>query len=376
MRAERRRASVALGLLALAAALALAPSSAATGKRAEPVVPSAFFGVAPQSSLTDTEFDRMAQGGVGTLRILLNWSLVDATSAPDNNWSSVDPIVAAASRSGIKVLPFIFGTPQWVVNGLDNRSCQPAACVLFAPSSPAALAEWQRFLREAVERYGPNGEFWAQHPSIPVVPITDWQLWNEQNSFSFYKPKVSPSAYASLVVAGSQAIRSVDPSAKILLGGMFGTPEGEENPKVFAWNYLRKLYRIPGFTAHFDAVAVHPYAARLVKVIEQTELMHKEMVRARDPAEMWITEVGWSSGTGNNPLERGKAGQASRLRDVMKYYIGHQAAFNVQNVTWFAWRDLAGKPICQWCGKAGLFSAGALTPKPAWNALMAYTGGS
>ena len=91
---------------------------------------------------------------------------------------------------------------------------------------------------------------------------------------------------------------------------------------------------------------------------------------------MWVTEVGWSSGNGDNPLERGKQGQASRLREAMRYFIGQQAAFNIQNVTWFAWRDLAGKPICQWCGKAGLFKAEPLTPKPAWNALMAFTGGS
>jgi hypothetical protein len=187
---------------------------------------------------------------------------------------------------------------------------------------------------------------------------------------------VDVNSYANLVKAGSQAIRSVDPTAKILLGGMFGTPEGLDNPKVFSWNYLRKLYRVPGIAAFFDGVAVHPYAARMTKVIEQTTLMHKEMVRAHDPAEMWITEVGWSSGTGGNPLERGKRGQASRLRDVMKYFIGHAAALNVQNVTWFTWRDLAGKPICQWCANAGLFDAGTLNPKPAWNSLMDYTGGS
>jgi hypothetical protein len=373
VRADRRLVGLAA---ALCLALALAPASQAGTEASTAVVPSTFFGVAPQTTLTDAEFDRMAQGRVGTLRILLNWSSVDATAADDNDWSTIDPIVASAARNGITVLPFVFGTPQWVVNDLDHRSCTPPACVLFAPSGPAALAEWQRFLSEAVERYGPDGEFFAQHPSLPVVPITDWQLWNEQNSFSFYKPKVDVNSYATLVKTGADAIRSVDPAAKILLGGMFGTPEGLEKPKVFAWNYLRKLYRVPGIQAYFDGVAVHPYAARMTKVIEQTTLMHKEMVRAHDPAEMWITEVGWSSSTGGNPLERGKRGQAGRLRDVMTYYIGHQAALNVQNVTWFAWRDLAGKPICQWCAKAGLFDANALNPKPAWNTLMAYTGGS
>ena len=270
----------------------------------------------------------------------------------------------------------MFGTPTWVVNGLDQTGCKPVSCGLFAPRSPAALQEWQRFLREAVERYGPDGEFFAAHPELPVVPITTWQLWNEQNSFSFYKPKVDVNSYANLVTAGAQAIHAVDPSARILLGGMFGTPGGEDDPKSFAWNYLRRLYRVPGIAGQFDGVSVHPYAARLTKVIDQVKLMHREIVRAHDPAEMWITEVGWSSGTGDNPLERGAQGQATRLRETMRYLIGHRDAFNIRNVTWFAWRDLGGKPICQWCANAGLFGATASTPKPAWRALMTFTGGS
>ena len=366
-----------MAVAAIAAAACLAPA-AARGQEQGPsaVVRSGFFGVAPQTTLTPGELGRLAQGGVGTVRVYLNWAATDLTPADDNAWGAMDALVGAAAQNGVSVLPFVFGTPTWVVNGLDNRTCPPRTCSLFAPRSQAALAEWQRFLREAVERYGPNGEFFAQNPALPVVPITDWQLWNEQNSFSFYEPKVDVNAYATLLTAGSQAVRSVDPDAKILLGGMFGTPEGVENPKVFAWNYLRRLYRVPGIAAQFDGVAVHPYAARLTKVIQQVKLMRREIVRAHDTAEMWITEIGWSSGKGDNPLERGKRGQASRLRESMRYLIGHKDSFNIRNVTWFAWRDLGGRPVCEWCGKAGLFNAGSLTPKPAWRTLMTFTGGS
>jgi hypothetical protein len=362
--------------LAVVLGLVLLPSSTAVVQGQTAVVPSTFFGVAPQNTITGDELSRMAQGRVGTLRMLLDWSVIDPTSADDNNWAGFDPVVASAARSGITVLPFIFNTPTWVVNDLDHRGCTPPGCGLYAPAGQAALDQWQRFLREAAQRYGPNGAFWAEHPELPVTPITTWQLWNEQNSFSFYKPKIDAGAYATLLRTGSEAIRSVDPNAKILLGGMFGTPGGVKKPKYFAWKFLRKLYKVPGIEGQFDGIGVHPYAARMVRVIEQTKLMHKETVRAGDPTEMWVTEVGWSSGNGANPLDRGKKGQATRLREVMTYFIGKQAKFNVQNVTWFAWRDLGGEPICEWCGKAGLFKANALTPKPSWDALMDYTGGS
>ncbi len=376
MRAEPATARRLLASLAAATCIGLAAAPSA-GAQGTAVVPPDFFGVAPQNTLAPSDLERLAQGRVGTVRTFINWAGVDPTSAPgDSNWAQIDALVGAAAAQRITILPFVFGTPTWIVNGLEGRTCAPEDCLLFAPRTPAALAEWQRFLTEAVRRYGPDGEFWLAHPDLPVVPMTDWQLWNEQNSESFYQPKVDVNAYANLVAAGAQAIRAVDPNATILLGGMFGTPGGVDEPKLFAWNYLRRLYRVPGIAGHFDGVAVHPYAARLTKVIEQVKLMHKEVVRARDSAGMWVTEVGWSSGTGDNPLERGKAGQAARLGETMRYLIGHQAAFDIRNVTWFAWRDLGGEPICQWCGKAGLFAADALTPKPAWRALMTFTGGS
>ena len=64
---------------------------------------------------------------------------------------------------------------------------------------------------------------------------------------------------------------------------MFGTPGGVEKPKLFAWKFLRKLYEVPGIEADFDGVAIHPYAAHVIKVIEQMKLMRKEMVAGRRP---------------------------------------------------------------------------------------------
>jgi hypothetical protein len=376
-RSRRATVGVALLLASVVAAFAGLGAPSAPAKGSTSVVPRSFYGVVSQTALASEDIARMGQGQIGELRTIINWATIDPTAAPDDyDWATIDPLVAEAARNGIQVLPFIFGTPTWVAETLDNRTCEPTECGLYAPQTAAALAEWKRFLGEAVARYGPNGEFFALHPEVPVVPITDWQIWNEQNSPTFYKPKPSPAAYATLVAAAHEAILAQDPAAKVLLGGMFGSPGGEDEPKLFAWDFLRKLYQAPGFKDAFTGVASHPYAARLTKVEEQVKLLHKEIAKAGDDAEMWITEVGWSSGDGKNPLERGKQGQANRLKDAMAYFIAKRTAFKIQNVTWFAWRDLAGKPICEWCGAAGLFKANALTPKPAWKALMAFTGGS
>jgi hypothetical protein len=376
-RVARRTIVVAAVIAALFCVLILPATAPAPAKGPTSVVPRSFYGVVSQTQLTGDDLNRMGVGQIGTLRTIMNWATIDPTSTEgDNQWVSIDPIVAAAARNGIQVLPFVFGTPTWVATTLDGRSCPVTKCGEYAPSGAAAIEQWKRFLGEAVVRYGPNGEFFAENPDVPVVPITTWQIWNEQNSATFYKPKPSPAAYARLVAASHDAILAKDPNAKVLLGGMFGTPGGEDEPKLFAWNFLHKLYQVAGFADSFTGVGAHPYSARLIKVKEQVKLLRKEVVRAGDDAEMWITEVGWSSGTGKNPLERGNTGQANRLRDAMRYFIAKQAAYNIRNVTWFAWRDLAGRPICDWCAAAGLFKAATLTPKPAWNALMAFTGGS
>ena len=48
------------------------------------------------------------------------------------------------------------------------------------------------FAAAAVRRYGPGGSFWDQHRALPYRPIETWQLWNEPNLSSFYRPGGRP----------------------------------------------------------------------------------------------------------------------------------------------------------------------------------------
>ena len=222
--------------------------SIAIASSASAAVPRSFYGIVPQTPLTATDIDRMGQGNVGTLRIIVNWSVVDPSPAADDyNWASIDTIVADAARNGITILPFLYGTPTWVVQGLDGRSCGPAKCALFAPSKAAALDAWTVFVRDAVARYGPNGAFWAANPDLPQVPITAWQIWNEQNSKSFYLPRPNVGKYLKLLQAANAAVKSVDPNAEVVLGGMAelaGSKKAVPGPEYLQSLYRRKARRI------------------------------------------------------------------------------------------------------------------------------------
>src|SRR4029079_16691145 len=104
---------------------------------------------------------------------------------------------------------------------------------------PAQRRAWSTFLRALTERYGPSGDFWKLHPEVPRDPIRTWQIWNEENDHRFAEASVG--GYATPLRVTAAAIRSVDPGAQIVLGGLYATPM--VRPSIYATTFLRRLYR-------------------------------------------------------------------------------------------------------------------------------------
>jgi hypothetical protein len=332
-------------------------------------VPRTFFGVVPQAPLMADDYERMGAANVGLLRVQLSWPATDPTpAAADEDWSASDAVVADAARHAIRVLPFVYGTPSWVL-GLDGRACEPDRCRPYPPRGPEALAAWSDFLAAAVARYGPGGSFWSLHPELPRLPIRAWQIWNEQNSPTFFAPKPSVRTYARMLRAAHAAVVARDPGAKVVLGGMFGNPLGGRHPVIAAADYLAELYRRPGLAAAFDGVAAHPYGARLSAVREQIGTLRERIRRADDDARLWITELGWASAGPPDPLNRGPRGQAKRLRRTFSYLLAKRRRLRIETVDWYSWRDTAPSTpgLCDWCAGSGLLTVDGLE-KPAYAA--------
>jgi hypothetical protein len=259
----RRRLPIALLTAAcLVALLAVVQSGSA---KAPPRPPSGFFGIAPQSDLTDADANYMKAGGIESVRWPLVWSGIQPTAKGGYHWEGFDAVVEVAARHGLRVLPFALGTPRWI-SGKETK---------LPIDSGKARSAWAAFLKAAVERYGPGGSFWDEHspggikPAIPYVPetpvisrplpIRTWQIWNEANFFYFTYP-VSPARYAKLLRISSPAIKGVDPSAKLILTGLFGKPNARGARGMPAADFLDAVYRVPGIEKHFDGIALHPYA--------------------------------------------------------------------------------------------------------------------
>jgi Glycosyl hydrolase catalytic core len=376
MRAHRqgtaRSRALVVTLLAALIALIAATGAQAAKKRT-------FFGVMPQTNVSTSDIDHMGAAKVGTLRLGFDWAYINPAADGTYNWSIYDSRVRAAAENAITVLPYVFGTPGWVAD-LEGSRCNVAAnqCGTFAPHTPAGLQAFETFMSELVRRYGPGGTFWQENPGIAQRPLRAWQIWNEQNSPSFYEPKPNVPRYAKLLKAGHDGITAVDPGAEVLVGGMFGTPLHGRKPAIAAWDFLKKLYDVKGSKRYFDGVSIHPYAGQFKKVKLQVDLMRDEMKAARDTrTDIWITEIGAASSGPSNPLVRGNKGQAKRLRESFNYFLQKRRAFHVKTVIWYSWQDnpdpIAG--LCEWCAGSGLLTASG-QEKPAYRTFISYTGGS
>jgi hypothetical protein len=366
----RRRRSIAT----CAAAAAVATLALATSAQA--AVPRSFFGVDPQRPITADDYAQMQEARVGTLRIEAHWSGLNPAPGVFD-WSSFDDQMRQASINNVEILPFVYSTPQWVAQR-EGRNCDPAECLPFAPHTGQGLSAFREFLAQFVGRYGRNGTFWTENPDLPRNPIEAVQIWNEQNSPTFYRPKPNVRRYAKLLDAANKAIGSADRSVDVILGGMFGTPFGDRNPDgITAWDFLRKLYRIRGAKKDFDAIAPHPYAKKMKLVRAQVDLLLDEVRDAGDRGvDMWITEIGWGSDKGANPLNRGRSGQAQRLDQAFSFFLDKRRAWNVKGVFWYSWRDnrIQGGGLCSWCPSSGLVEED-FTEKPSYRAFVRFTGG-
>ncbi|MGH2936944.1 MAG: hypothetical protein ACRDPE_02360 [Solirubrobacterales bacterium] len=392
----RRLLSAALLLLALAGAIYLlsqgttTPASAAATPRT-PKPPKGFFGMVPQTILTAKDVEYMKAGGIEAIRWPMLWGAIQPTKKGEYKWEVFDPVVEEAARQGLSVLPFILSTPHWLTK---KETTLPV-------NNAAQRKAYTTFLRAAVERYGPGGEFWVIHspkkireekekqangpvyelpgaqlnPIAKPIPIKTWQVWNEANFFYFAYP-VSPHDYAKLLKLSSPVIKKAEPGAKVILTGLFGRPTAGAKRGMPAAQFLEQLYRVPGIKSYFDGVALHPYAIDSEQLEEIVEEVHEVTAENHDRVPLYITEMGWGSQNDFHidAFEHGIKGQVEELKSAYSFLLQNRTRLDLKQVYWFSWKDLPES--CAFCDSVGLFYTGyGFRAKPAWRAFIQITGG-
>lgn len=354
-------------LILLAAALALLTlaSPAQAGKRK---VPRGFYAVMWDRAATsapdadqEEQWALMARSGVESVRTVFSWALAQPEPGV-TNFDDTDRIVTRAASHGMDLVPVVRTTPTW------------AALDPFAPGSPPATpSTYTAYLQALIERYGPRGTFWVDHPELPRKPIRNWQIWNEPHLNLWWNtdgrsPNAWAREYATLLKAVKPVVRAADPGAKIVLTALAD----------YAWDHLARLNKFK-ISRYYDVAAINLFTARPENVIRGVRLFRRVMRRGGAASKpIWLTEATWPAGKGR--VARPQAswqrawyttdqGMGQRLGDLYKLTIKNRRKLKIGKVVWYTWSSQYGADdLFDYTG-LNLFAAGVSEQRPA---LAAY----
>lgn len=202
--------------------------------------PESFHGIAAGGGLQflspperDEALDDMVSLGAHWVRFDLNWADVQAAGSSAYDWQRYDALIDAVVERGLEPLVIIAYTPSWA---------RPADCAE-DKCGPARLKDYKRFVRKSVKRYADDG-------------VDHWEIWNEPNLVSFWKPAPDIDRYATMLIRSSRAIHDVDADAVVLTGGT--APATDDGTNVAPVTWLSGLYD-RGAGHSFDALSHYPY---------------------------------------------------------------------------------------------------------------------
>ncbi|MEO5953095.1 MAG: glycosyl hydrolase, partial [Chloroflexia bacterium] len=286
---HRYRITLAITLLALCCTIlpaqttqqtaAAAPAASSTLSTPSNPQSSSPFGVAgvmrwPSWGTFNQPADLMLQTGGSWVRDDFVWALIEPK--PDEwNWTATDRIVAEIGNRKLNMLGVIAYSVNWATpTGDDN-----GATLSFYPPD---RDKYYTFVRTLVGRY--------------KNVVHHWEIWNEPDNNTFWKPAPNATEYAKLLKVAYRAVKDADPTAKVLTGGVSGN----------AVPYLEQMLAA-GAADSFDILALHPYAIPLdpaqgkvqsrpeVHKILDVELAKYRAFLSRHKLDrpLWVTEIGW-----------------------------------------------------------------------------------
>jgi hypothetical protein len=266
-------------------------------------VPAGFYGVNVQqvfsgpSSGWTADLSAMENGGLQVARIDARWQNVEPNppsgSYHSYNWAMYDGIVQGLAEHGLRWLPIVGYSTTWA--GVTPGDTNSAV-------APNHISDFAAFAAALANRYGPGGTFWQNHDYLPQVPVTEYEIWNEENSTVFWHQQAgNAEQYADLFMAARSAIRNEDPNARVIVGGLaLGNPPTVTDEVDF----VRRMYAHRPDMA-VDGVALHPYQATVRDTYMRIARFRQGLNQIVGPSmPIEITEVGWAT-TAVSDAERG-----------------------------------------------------------------------
>jgi hypothetical protein len=272
-------------------------------------LPAEFYGVAGhvlrlwsaegRTSLVDRHLARISELGLSFVRANLDWTTLEP-AAPVNgqhryDFRSHDEWVAALAQRGLRWYAVGVSPPAWAA---DPAALAAGCGIRSGPARPDDLAA---LMGTIATRYGRDGSFWAEHPELPYRPVIDYEVWNEPNHGGAWCPLPEPHEYAPLYLATRDAIRAVDPNARVLVGGLAPYRSSRaatalEPAATGAAEFVEAMTAAdPRLSEEVDAVGIHLYGEPETIVADLGWYRDLLDGSGLEGVPLSVNEIGWTT---------------------------------------------------------------------------------
>jgi hypothetical protein len=233
--------------------------------------------------------------GARWLREELDWATIEPQPGKFD-FSYYDHFMVLAARRGERILALLYGTPSWAGSNYNA-----------IPSDPTSFAA---YVAAVVNRYGPHGSLWAQHPALAGSAIRVLEIWNEPFLGTGDNGVYDPARYGRLVKAAAIAAHGADSAVRILMAAEMQS--ARDTNGNWQW-WVDALYQaVPDLNRYFDGIAMHDYGNDMTTLnqiipgqpypnygyVRRIEDLRRQFIAHGAGAKpFWITEVGWSTCT-------------------------------------------------------------------------------
>ncbi|MGH2399931.1 MAG: hypothetical protein ACRDF6_08800, partial [bacterium] len=234
------------------------------------------------------DFAAMRRGGAASVRLLADWSEIEADRG-EFDWKDLDAAIAASTRAGLSVTLILAYTPKWASLATGSELRDPA---IWSRQPPKRIADWENFVAKAASRY--KGR------------VKDWQVWTVL-SLPIWRGTVRE--YQALVRATKTQTKKTDAASRVILATPFG---------IDLILIRRALLDVP---ESFDAISLSPRGLAPEALLRPLGVLRDRLL-SRTRKAVWIE---WDPRAGGE--RSGWSGQMLKVAAIAK-------GFNVERVDW------------------------------------------
>jgi len=318
------------------------------------------------------DIGRMKELDVGWVMWWMRWYEIEPRKGEFQHLAKVRRVVDELANHQIEVVMDFHGAPCWAAE-------QPPDCTEEVnPPTLNRLADYQESLRHLVSEF--KGK------------VRNWKILEEENVMFYGNLPVAERArqYARVLKAAYEAVKSVDSSIQVILGGihvdMFHTPQA----KYLKFTKLlvkelealsnRPLCDVLAMHQHrfpYGPYQVNPYTKRTMAQEIDDLLAVFDQSRLYRGKKLWITNLSWPGVGDRDRVNEGIVSEETQARFLVQAHevMNHaKRAHRIERWGWVDLRDpdfLTEPPEFEWY--YGLLrydrKAGTWVEKPAYRAL-------